>query len=549
MAYTRIDSKGITTVNTSKSASKSTSSNKSASSKTYEIPNSSGGYTTVTAGSKSEALSKAASSGASIKLDKGLSSDYLSQDKPAVTREVPEQPVAPNEPITTDTSQPSPQVAKSLVANQAPVATPTTSQAQNVAKTPASKYEQAYQSATASGIPSPVDGGVARSQGTQFMPAEIQDFSAVNTALGEDPMYTSIMKQWSEYFSPKKQTESLVSEYQKLVKKSGIDEINSELIDTQRIIDGTEDDIRSEVAAASGFATDSQVLAMANARNKSLIKNYNTLLATRDSIQKNLDTMINLSQQDRQMAQQRSEQQLNLGFQILNYRDKMQSNAREAYNNVVSTLGYQGLYNSLKNSPYELSLAEKTLGLGSGQLAKLATQRDLDREYKIAQINSANRANRSSGNEYGTLSGKPQNATQSAANSYANRLNESDVIIGSIGSKFTGKLSQLPTLNFLKSSERQSYEQAQKNFVTAVLRRESGASISPSEFKTAKEVYFPMPGDTPEVVAQKAITRNTVINNFYREADVNRPVLPGQIIESNAKRYKVGADGNTLEEI
>ncbi len=85
--------------------------------------------------------------------------------------------------------------------------------------------------------------------------------------------------------------------------------------------------------------------------------------------------------------------------------------------------------------------------------------------------------------------------------------------------------------------------------MTAVLRRESGASIAPSEFDTAKEIYFPVSGDTPETVAQKAATRNTVINNFYREADVNRPVLPGQIIESDGKRYKVGVDGETLTEI
>lgn len=149
-----------------------------------------------------------------------------------------------------------------------------------------------------------------------------------------------------------------------------------------------------------------------------------------------------------------------------------------------------------------------------------------------------------------TINGKPQTATQSAANLYGDRLNQADVVIGLLGNKFTGKFqlgSILP--NALQSGDRQAFEQAKKNFVTAVLRRESGASISPTEFKTADEQYFPQPGDKPAVLAQKEALRNTVINNFYKEANVLRPVLPNQIIQSGGKKYKVGIDGETLTEI
>ena len=149
-----------------------------------------------------------------------------------------------------------------------------------------------------------------------------------------------------------------------------------------------------------------------------------------------------------------------------------------------------------------------------------------------------------------TLTGKPQNATQSAANSYANRLNESNVIISNLGSKFTGSLSFGGVLpNILQSGDRQAYEQSKRNFITAILRRESGAAISPTEFDTAEKQYFPQAGDKPSTVAQKEISRNTVINNFYREANVQRPVLPGMTIQSNGKRYRVDLDGETLTEI
>jgi hypothetical protein len=51
------------------------------------------------------------------------------------------------------------------------------------------------------------------------------------------------------------------------------------------------------------------------------------------------------------------------------------------------------------------------------------------------------------------------------------------------------------------------------------------------------------------VVKQKAENRNTVINNFYYEANVPRPVFAGDIIESNGKKYRVESDGVTITEI
>lgn len=156
----------------------------------------------------------------------------------------------------------------------------------------------------------------------------------------------------------------------------------------------------------------------------------------------------------------------------------------------------------------------------------------------------------SSGNTYGTVDGKPQNATQALVNSYANRLIEAETVFDTVADQFaepTAFGGILPSL--LQSGERQQYEQAKRNFVNAVLRRESGAVISDQEFKNAEMQYFPQAGDKPEVVLQKEQNRNTVINNFYREANVPRPVFAGDIIESGGKKYQVAEDGVTLIEI
>ena len=57
----------------------------------------------------------------------------------------------------------------------------------------------------------------------------------------------------------------------------------------------------------------------------------------------------------------------------------------------------------------------------------------------------------------------------------------------------------------------QQVEQAQRNFVNAILRQESGAAIADSEFANAQKQYFPQPGDSKQVILQKKQNRETAI--------------------------------------
>ena len=72
--------------------------------------------------------------------------------------------------------------------------------------------------------------------------------------------------------------------------------------------------------------------------------------------------------------------------------------------------------------------------------------------------------------------------------------------------------------NALLSSNQQAVEQAQRNFVNAVLRQESGAVISEQEFENAKKQYFPQPGDKKEVIEQKRKNRMLAIQGFKKIA-------------------------------
>lgn len=64
------------------------------------------------------------------------------------------------------------------------------------------------------------------------------------------------------------------------------------------------------------------------------------------------------------------------------------------------------------------------------------------------------------------------------------------------------------------TQEQRQLRQAQREFVNAILRRESGAAIGSSEFESARQQYFPQPGDGPEVIAQKRAARRRSIDGL-----------------------------------
>ena len=101
----------------------------------------------------------------------------------------------------------------------------------------------------------------------------------------------------------------------------------------------------------------------------------------------------------------------------------------------------------------------------------------------------------------------------------------------------------------MKSSERQQFEQAQRNFVNSILRRESGAVISPSEFENASLQYFPQPGDGTEVIAQKETNRRRTVSNLMREGGTATEEYPvGTMVEVNGVTYK-SLGNNQFEEV
>ena len=72
--------------------------------------------------------------------------------------------------------------------------------------------------------------------------------------------------------------------------------------------------------------------------------------------------------------------------------------------------------------------------------------------------------------------------------------------------------------NYTASSEYQRYKQAANDWIRAKLRKESGAVIGPEEMLQEYETYFPIPGDKPDVIEQKARARKLAESAMRRSA-------------------------------
>ncbi|HYC64294.1 MAG TPA: hypothetical protein VEC14_06150 [Reyranellaceae bacterium] len=133
---------------------------------------------------------------------------------------------------------------------------------------------------------------------------------------------------------------------------------------------------------------------------------------------------------------------------------------------------------------------------------------------------------------------KPLTDEQAKAAGFFERMAESNKAIElftDVALNPKGKLlEKLPIAgNYMQKPEYRQFEQARRDFINAILRRESGAVISAEEFANAEKQYFPQPGDDKDTIAQKARNREIAIDAMKRSAGGNfkptvRPPTPAQ---------------------
>jgi hypothetical protein len=101
----------------------------------------------------------------------------------------------------------------------------------------------------------------------------------------------------------------------------------------------------------------------------------------------------------------------------------------------------------------------------------------------------------------------------------------------------------LPSVAGGPSAQQQQNDQARRDFVSAVLRKESGAAISAQEYINEEKKYFPQLGDSDAVIKQKQNSRLKAIEGLKAQAgpsgvrQINRIAgadQGGQVIDFNS---------------
>ena len=181
------------------------------------------------------------------------------------------------------------------------------------------------------------------------------------------------------------------------------------------------------------------------------------------------------------------------------------------------------------------------------------TNKQMEQSLELAKARTANQPLTLQQGKSGGFALRMEGATSSIAGI----LNGADGVKGTEDDYDpTGVLDQtsakLPRMlsNFAMSEVGRAFRQAKENWVTANLRLESGAVISPAEMENEFLKYFPEANDTPKVLRQKTAARNAAYAsmkvNAGRAFDLMREELGKLNTEptvSNAARW----DGWSIE--
>lgn len=215
----------------------------------------------------------------------------------------------------------------------------------------------------------------------------------------------------------------------------------------------------------------------------------------------------------------------------------------------VDLLGQAVQRGQLRREQQQLA-KQQAVELRGLQIEEAKAKRE-ERELPFAQTRQAEKAKFQK-----TL--EPPKATERQAAQFAKRLLESEEVFTALdeeGFDFTGVKTQAERLapEIFKSGGLKRQQQAERSFVNAILRRESGAAIAPSEFASAEKQYFPQPGDDALVLEQKRRNRAVAIASMKAEAgealtDVEaqlaqlaKPSSGGLIVEQEVGGQQVAA--------
>ncbi len=255
------------------------------------------------------------------------------------------------------------------------------------------KYGQLYNAAQGQQVPQNSADATAALKGLSYDAQQENDpvFGAMASSLS--PIMQSLGQVLQNINNPALGAVSLQQEYNDMASKYNLPSMQADLMNMTNIMNGTESDIRDEVSKVGGFATDSQVQAIASARNKVIQKQYNSLATQYTAAQTNVQNMMQYAQQDQSNSLQRqsltaniTQSMASIESQMMQMGMTMQQHAIDNTNKIVTNIGYTGLASQAGGNPQVLKSYESLLGLAPGSLSNPQTLQQMDtiRQQQLA---------------------------------------------------------------------------------------------------------------------------------------------------------------------
>lgn len=255
----------------------------------------------------------------------------------------------------------------------------------------ADKYKQILQQLQGSGQKSPATQGAANAAitgATPPPPPPGPNTGLITQTLQNDQGFSDITKQVQQLLSPQGVQQTLAQDYQQMMAASGLPALNTQLMNMKQVMDGTEQDLRDEITRSGGLATNSQVLALTNARNSTLVKQYSALVDQQTNLKDQINTMIGLDEKDRVAAQAQASQSLQIGMQLMQMQQTMQRNAQDSMANNIKQFGAKAVYDAAVASGDPSAIQRINSMMGPGFDIKTMANQPVARDNQIVKLDN-----------------------------------------------------------------------------------------------------------------------------------------------------------------
>ena len=425
-------------------------------------------------------------------------------------------------------------------------------------------------------------------------PREIPSTPQVDAFYLEDKNVTSQAQEIIDFLSPPS-TQQMLADGMKQIQsqQAQLSQDKFALMNLETVMSGTAEDIAKEIEASGGIGTSSLVAGLAIARNSTLLKQA-SFLQNKISMQQDLiSNSTQLLSFEKEMANTQFSQRLGVMQYVQQNNDRMLNAFRSSVEMIQKTTGWAGLKAAYASNPRQLSYVEGLYG-GIGSLDRLTAeeqrQASIVTPEQALRLENLNLQNQKLRQEVNDASSNTVSADGSIPNSLMAKASEGERLgygflnrainaqsaidslegkkdIGGKGYKAGGFLTNayntlvganIPFTEIrpgkavgLQTSNYESYRQAAGDFIKAVLRKESGATIPPEEEASYFKTFFPTTGEGKAVIEQKRLSREKAIgllkasagrlapysetNQFQEYVNLLQTATPEQLEEAGIK--------------